>query len=162
MSYLPNARYQRRRKTELVVVHHTQSETHATLKQIRGWHLKRGWIDIGYNYLIRQGKVIQGRPDWAIGSHAAGTLNRRRVGWNSKSIGVALVGDYREGYPPPAQMRAFFRLLVDILEKYPDVRILGHKDAMAEVGLPGHTDCPGSDWLNPILESLAMAGLYGK
>lgn len=134
----------------------------ATEAEVRAaWVPGRGWLDVGYHWLIRQGVAHPGRPEWAVGSHAAGALpSGKIVGRNSDTIGVALVGTYTYRDPPFPQRRALRQLLGELLARYPGAVILRHDQAMAEVGLPAHTTCPGCDWLAPILERLACAGLY--
>lgn len=54
-------------------------------KEIREWHLQRGWSDIGYHYVIRRnGNIELGRPVERIGAHVRG--------FNRYSIGICLVG----------------------------------------------------------------------
>lgn len=45
---------------------------------IRGWHIKRGWRDIGYHYVIPpDGEILTGRPAEQIGAGVVG--NNRGV-----------------------------------------------------------------------------------
>jgi len=54
-------------------------------KTIKGWHLKRGWRDIGYHYVIQlDGTVDKGRPIDEQGAHTKGR--------NHDSIGVCYIG----------------------------------------------------------------------
>lgn len=141
-----------RRSTEAIIVHHTATRPDASVEAIRQAHLRRGWKDIGYHLLIRNGARWKGRPLDAVGSHAPG--------WNHRSVGVALVGDYSEAPPPLDQLAQLHATLGWLLGRYPGARILRHDQAMAEVGDPDHTDCPGIHWEGPVLESLAAAGVY--
>jgi N-acetylmuramoyl-L-alanine amidase len=59
---------------------------------IRAWHVKRGWKDIGYHYVIRlDGSIELGRPIDQPGSHVKGH--------NSDTIGVVYVGGLVNGKP---------------------------------------------------------------
>lgn len=147
--------YRRRESTEAIIIHHTATSPDASVDSIRAGHLRRpGWIDIGYNWLVRHGQALRGRPDWSWGAHAPG--------WNRRAVGVALVGDYSEEYPPPEQLLALRRLCAVLLRRYPGARILGHSEAMEEVGKRDYTTCPGSSgWLGRFREALAASGLYG-
>lgn len=52
---------------------------------IRGWHLARGWDDIGYHYVIRLDGVIEsGRPLSVMGAHVKGH--------NRDTVGICYVG----------------------------------------------------------------------
>lgn len=56
-----------------------------SVETIRKWHLKRGWSDIGYHYLIAiDGTIDLGRPVFKQGAHTQGE--------NQYSIGIAYVG----------------------------------------------------------------------
>jgi N-acetylmuramoyl-L-alanine amidase len=46
-----------------------------------------GWLDIGYNFVVGEdGLVYEGRGWGRVGAHA--------VNWNSRSIGIAVIGDF--------------------------------------------------------------------
>lgn len=83
-----------------LIVHCSASEF-GCADRIRLWHLEKGWSDIGYHYVINNGKVHKGdsvgeyindgfiekgRPDRVAGAHCKG--------YNSTSIGVCLIGNY--------------------------------------------------------------------
>src|SRR3990167_7203849 len=53
------------RKITCIHVHHSAADfpDGETARQtIREWHIKKGWSDIGYNTIIAQDGVFQGRP----------------------------------------------------------------------------------------------------
>ena len=88
------------------VVHHTAGsssyrpeESAAIVRGIELYHVKaNGWNDIGYNFLVdRYGQVFEGRGGGmqrnVIGAHAAG--------FNSGSVGIAVLGTY-SGKAPTA------------------------------------------------------------
>lgn len=100
---------------------------------IRNWHRKAGWRDIGYHYVIkRDGTVEKGRPDDMPGAHAPQI--------NNQSISICLVG----GSPPigspahkkglgennftPAQWASLTRLVRTLHAKHPNAEVLGHRD----------------------------------
>lgn len=158
-----------RTSTVAIILHHTDGPDTQTVAQIRAFHMRpkarpadwpadrpwtpgRGWDDIGYHVLIRLGARWPGRPLEAVGAHAPG--------WNQRSVGVALVGRYSSAYPPPEQLEQLYATLAWLLGRYPGARILRHDEAMAEVGKPKHTRCPGVHWEVPVLERLAAAGIY--
>lgn len=93
---------------------------------IRQWHLKQGWSDIGYHFVIGlDGKVERGRPEHTPGSHVRG--------FNTGSIGIVYVGGLdaqgkgKDTRTPP-QKRAMADLVRDLLKAYPGADVLGHRD----------------------------------
>ena len=145
----------RRTQTEAIILHHTETRRDADVEAIRRDHLGRGWGDIGYHWLVRQGQLVKGRVENLVGSHAPG--------WNDRSIGVALVGDYRQELPPEEDLEVVLGLIVDLRSRYGGpLRILAHREAMAEVGRPNHTDCPGQvAWVDWIRDRLPADGPRG-
>jgi N-acetyl-anhydromuramyl-L-alanine amidase AmpD len=118
-----------RSRTDLIVLHcsATRASQPVTAAHIRDWHRARGWSDIGYHRVIRRdGTVEAGRALDAVGSHVAG--------FNARSVGICLVGglDDRTGAPAdtftPAQWTALRALVTDLVRRYPDARVTGHRD----------------------------------
>ena len=98
------------------VVHHTagsntysRSQSAAIVRGIQRYHVRsNGWDDIGYNFLIdKYGQVFEGRFGGidrnVVGAHAAG--------FNTGSVGVALLGNYDAGAITPAARAALVRVL---------------------------------------------------
>ena len=70
-----------------IILHHTATTSATTVDQIRKDHMARGWVDIGYNYLVDfNGTVYDGRPLNICGAHC--------YGYNDKAIGVAAIGNF--------------------------------------------------------------------
>ena len=100
----------------LAVVHHTagtnsysRAQSAAIVRGIEVYHVQgNGWNDIGYNFLVdRFGTVYEGRGGGidrnVIGAHAQG--------FNSGTVGVALIGNFMAATPTKAQQDALVRLL---------------------------------------------------
>jgi len=158
------------------VVHHTagrsaytRAEAAAIVKGIQLYHVQsNGWNDIGYNFLVdRFGTIYEGRYGGidknVVGAHAQG--------FNTGSVGVALLGTYESSAPPRAAQDALAGLLAWRLD-------LAHVDPLALLtvisggnerfanGIPvllrtvsghrdtGFTECPG-DALYTRLDALA-------
>jgi N-acetylmuramoyl-L-alanine amidase len=89
-------------------------------------HRERGFRCIGYHFVIRRdGRVESGRPLTEPGAHVED--------YNSCSIGVCLVGGVDDKLKPVPnftgdQMDALRGLLVDLLSRFPDARVQGHRD----------------------------------
>lgn len=86
-------------------VHHTVTANEPpdppqVVRQIWDWHVNdNGWLDIGYNFLVdHNGSIYQGRYNpWledidVRGAHAGNA--------NSKSVGIALLGQFEPGANP--------------------------------------------------------------
>jgi hypothetical protein len=160
------------------IVHHTagrndysRSEAAAIVKAVQLYHVQgNGWNDIGYNFLVdRFGTVYEGRFGGAerniVGAHAQG--------FNTGSVGVALLGTYGSTTPSRAAQDAIARLLawrLDLAhvdptslltyvsggnERFPlGIPVLlsavsGHRDT-------GFTECPG-DVLHARLGALSAS-----
>lgn len=118
------------RKIELLIIHcaDTPPSMDIGAREIRQWHLDRGWHDIGYHYVIRRnGEVEIGRPEAEVGAHV--------YGHNDKSIGICLVGGMKaDGRGSPevnytaAQWDSLKSLTVRLKQAYPEARCLGHCD----------------------------------
>lgn len=117
-----------REATELIVVHCSATGPQADIgaAQITQWHKQRGFDTVGYHYVIRRnGTRETGRPESAIGAHVRGH--------NSKSIGVCLAGGVdSQGKPhnnfTAEQFATLEALLRELKGRYPQARILGHRD----------------------------------
>ena len=104
------------RNIQLAVVHHTAgtnsytpAQSAAIVRGIEVYHVKgNGWNDIGYNFLVdKYGQVFEGRYGGVdknvIGAHAEG--------FNTGSVGVALIGTYQTAAPTTAEKTALTNLL---------------------------------------------------
>lgn len=119
-----------------------------------------GWNDIGYNFLVdRFGQIFEGRA----GGIDLAVIGAQAGGWNSKSTGMATIGDFGRAPFPEVGMAALTRLIAWKLgrhgvpasgavplvsgggteNRYPYgqtvvlPRVCGHRDGCK-------TDCPGA------------------
>ncbi len=120
-------------KRSYIILHHTGAEEKDT-EQIRQAHLRKGWRDIGYNYVVERDKVVVGRPLDIPGAHC------KADGMNFKSIGVAVIGNLNERLPTNLQTELLVNLLVELTAKHniADENILGHGEVKGAA-----TKCPG-------------------
>ena len=85
-------------------------------KDVDLWHKQKGWIGIGYHYLIDlDGKVEKGRDESVIGAHCYGK--------NTNSLGICYVGGLdkngkEKDTRTDAQKSAMLDLVYLIVEKY--------------------------------------------
>jgi N-acetylmuramoyl-L-alanine amidase len=98
------------------VVHHTagrngysRSEAAAIVKAIQLYHVKgNGWNDIGYNFLVdRFGTVYEGR----FGGIERNVIGAHARGFNTGSVGIAVLGTYTGSVPSQAAQEAVANLV---------------------------------------------------
>ena len=133
-------------KITKVVVHHSASPRDTTSRErIRGWHIDRGWNDIGYHWIIEgEGKVSKGREENKIGAHAKGH--------NRGTIGICVTGNFEHEHPSPIQWALLKCIVQYLLFKYK----LTYNDVTWHRKV-GKTACPGKnmiakleDWLEGV------------
>ncbi|MDX6506550.1 MAG: hypothetical protein QOG06_1194 [Gaiellaceae bacterium] len=168
----------------LAIVHHTagsnaysKSQSASIVRAIELYHVKgNGWNDIGYNFLVdKYGQIFEGR----YGGMTRPVVGAHAMGFNSGSVGVAVIGDYSSTSITPAARAALVSLIawrldlahVDPLSsvvrvsagnpRYPAGRavtlraISGHRDVYP-------TSCPGASLyaqLPSIRSAVASTGL---
>lgn len=146
----------KREKTDSIVIHCSASPEGRddSAADIRGWHLARGFSDIGYHYVVRiDGRVEAGREESLVGAHCVeGGMNRR-------SVGICYVGGMDREMRHPAdtrtdaQKRAILGLVRKLQRKYgiPDSRVYGHCEFAAKA-------CPSFD-VRSMLSSLLLVAV---
>jgi N-acetylmuramoyl-L-alanine amidase len=110
-----------------LIVHHTATQNNdpdpaATIRSIYYYHaVTQGWGDIGYNFLIDEaGNVYEGRHTFAYPSGSSpteenslgyGVTGAHALGYNSGTVGIALLGTLTSQDATPAARSALERLL---------------------------------------------------
>jgi hypothetical protein len=170
-------------RAEFAIVHHTagtndytRAQAAAIVRGVQLFHVRsNGWNDIGYNFLVdRFGTIYEGRYGGVdrnvVGAHA--------LGFNTGSVGIALLGTYGSTRPSAAAQDAIARLVawrLDLAhvdptstltfvsggsEKYaPDAPVTlravsGHRDT-------GSTECPGNALYARLADIAASARSIG-
>jgi len=127
----------RRKTTDFIVIHSTGTPPamdHVDIKLVDDWHRKRGWLKIGYHYLIKKdGTIETGRNPHEVGAHCKG--------YNGKSVSVCLVGGVDEnGNPDPYftafQWEALFSLTNALTFMFKGAKVVGHGELVG-------SKCPG-------------------
>ncbi|MBI3502298.1 MAG: N-acetylmuramoyl-L-alanine amidase [Bacteroidetes bacterium] len=116
------------RTINYIVVHCTATQPTATLEAIKKfWKEQRGWGDTpGYHYIIqRDGEIVQLLDESKI-SYGA-------YGHNQECIHISYIGGIdKDGKPfdnrTSAQKNSMFDKIVELTEKYPKAKVLGHRD----------------------------------
>ncbi|MFE7778091.1 N-acetylmuramoyl-L-alanine amidase [Streptomyces sp. NPDC057445] len=137
---------------------YTCRQAPSVLRSIYRYHVESsGWRDLGYNFAIDKcGNIYEGRA----GGVAKAVMGAHTLGFNSNSMGIAVLGTYSSTVPPAAAVNAVARLTAWKLGLYgvnPQATTLltsgggnkfkkgtqarlnvisGHRDGFA-------TDCPG-------------------
>lgn len=134
------------RNINLIVIHCTASPNGKPLSvaAIRTEHIKRGFSDIGYHYVIDvDGSVHVGRKEDVVGAHAKG--------FNSRSIGVSMVGGLggtdkqNPGVFSPEQWQSLHTLVQDLLNRFPGSDVVGHRDLSPD--LDGDGEIEPNEWI---------------
>lgn len=163
-------------------VHHSASgnnyrcsQAGSVLRSIYRYHVKSsGWRDIGYNFAVDKcGNIYEGRA----GGVAKPVLGAHTLGFNSNSMGIAVLGSFGSSSPPAASVTAIARLTAwklglyganprgktylksgggNLYKKGRNVRlhvISGHRDGFA-------TECPGSRLYQKLGKARSAAARY--
>ncbi|CAH0595324.1 unnamed protein product [Chrysodeixis includens] len=124
-----------------VVIHHTYipgachtfAVCSANMRSMQTYHIGIDFGDIGYNFCVgSEGGAYEGRSWDIMGIHAGKA--------NNHSIGICLIGDWREELPPVLQLETTKALIADgvrLGKISPDYKLIGHNQVMA-------TACPGN------------------
>ena len=155
-------------------------------KDIDAMHRAKGWKMIGYNYVIDlDGTVEVGRPLTMDGAHC-NTAGFSGVAYNKHSIGICYIGGiegttdaYGRIVPKldargrqiskdtrtPEQKMALANLVYKLMDDYPIVEVLGHRDTSPDLNGDGIVnpyeyikDCPCFD----VRAEFPMSYCYAK
>lgn len=170
------------KKVKAAFVHHTASgnkyrcsQAASVIRGIYRYHVKSmGWRDIGYNFLVDKcGTVYEGRA----GGVAKAVMGAHTLGFNTNSMGIAVLGSFGASKPPAAALKAIARLTAwklglyganprgktylksgggNLYRKGKNVRlnvISGHRDGFA-------TDCPGTQLYRKLGTARSTAARY--
>lgn len=122
-----------RSKTDLIVIHcaDTYPDMDIGVKEIDRWHRRRGFLMVGYHYVIRRdGMVEVGREPNVPGAHA--------LKYNNRSVGICLVGGKSREHDGPEdnftdpQWDALEVLLGQVRSFFPNTNIVGHNEISAK------------------------------
>lgn len=129
---------QTRKETTEIIIHcaATKPSMKVDATVIDRWHRERGWLKIGYHYVIgRDGTIEIGRDVDTVGAHASG--------YNATSIGICLVGGLSEDNKPEdnytdEQWDMLWVLVKGLETNYPDSKVIGHNNVSSKT-------CPNFD-----------------
>lgn len=110
-------------RPEVIIVHHSGGSdantlldtSNQTAQIIKDYHLSLGWENVGYHWLIeKSGRIVKGREENYHGAHC--------TGWNQKSIGICVIGNFDITLPTKEQEISLTKLLKEILVRYPQCK----------------------------------------
>lgn len=116
-------------KVAFIVVHCSASKPsmNADAKLIDRWHRQRGFLKIGYHFVItKSGAVEKGRELTEVGAHVEG--------YNSVSVGICMAGGLNEKTGRSEnnysleQFAELAILIQTMREKFPNAVVQGHRD----------------------------------
>lgn len=128
------------RVVHTLVVHcsATKEGINYTSKDIKKWHLQRGFNDIGYHFIILlDGTIEIGRPLNKIGAHVTNN--------NTGTIGICYIGGIDKNNKPKdtrtkEQKESLYKI-INLLCKYFNIKdIKGHRDYSKDLNGNGKID----------------------
>lgn len=157
---------------DAVVLHcsATREGQDVRMSDIDKWHKERGFACCGYHYVIDlDGKVEVGRPLSMDGAHC-NTKGLSGKPYNKHSVGICYVGGLDKNgnakdTRTEAQKKAMRELIDSLMDKYPIIEVIGHRDASPDQN--GDGQITKNEWLKvcPCFEVRAefpMAICIGK
>ncbi|MFF0753552.1 N-acetylmuramoyl-L-alanine amidase [Streptomyces sp. NPDC004267] len=154
---------------------YTCRQAPAVLRSIYRYHVKSlGWRDFGYNFAVDKcGNIYEGRA----GGVGRAVMGAHTLGFNTNSMGIAVLGTYGGTTPPAAAVSAIARLTAwklglygvnpngttyltsgggNLYKKGKKVKfhvIAGHRDGFA-------TECPGGRLYNKLGTARSASAKY--
>lgn len=138
---------------QTLVIHHSgfyEDDGLSTLAEIQRVHRNdRGWADVGYHFMIdKDGTIYEGRDITVRGVHVEG--------YNTGSLGVCMLGDFRFEAPSLAQLNATYALNDWLVFRLGVTHLAGHQQ------FNDWTVCPGTFVISQLEDIANRAGLtYG-
>lgn len=117
------------RKIDEIIVHCSATAEGAEfgVGDIKQWHLRRGFSDVGYHYVVRlDGTVEQGRDVDKVGAHC--------LGHNRRSIAVCYVGGCASDGRTPKDTRTHLQKMAlesvirNLCAAHPGATVHGHRE----------------------------------
>lgn len=131
------------RKIERIFVHCTAGSQKTTLKQLENEFKAKGWKSPGYHYVVfPDGKIEQILDESKVSNGVRG--------FNSTSINVSYVGGVDSKLKPidnrtEAQKASLIKILTELKSRYPEAKIMGHRDIWGKDPKKWQKWCPCFD-----------------
>lgn len=126
------------RRPSHIIMHDSLTADGTTVSwgAIRKYHIEvNGWADCGYHFGLEligdRYEILTGRMLGREGSHCPG--------FNSRGVGICLIGNFDETLVPEAQWKLAVQFVAHLswILEIPKQNILGHREAM-----PNSRTCP--------------------
>lgn len=149
----------KRSEIDSIVIHASATREGADFRaaDLDRWHREQGYAMIGYHYVIDlDGRIEAGRPVTMAGAHCKDKGLSGRS-YNQHSIGICYIGGLdKKGRPKDTRTReqkiVLEALVRSLMNRYPIVDVLGHRDASPDRNKDGKItpdewvkDCPCFD-----------------
>ena len=133
------------RQINKIIIHcsATRIDRDFSASDVDSAHRLRGFSCWGYHYYVRKTGIINPmRPEEDVGAHC--------LGHNGSSIGVCYEGGLDVNGRPAdtrteAQKESLLKLITELLGRYPDAVVLGHRDLSPDINGNGLVD--RCEWL---------------
>lgn len=137
------------------IILHNSASSFGCVREIRRWHMERGWRDIGYHFVILNGRIIKNFNISSMdGSIEAGRyldedlmvepneVGAHALGYNDRSIGICMIGMNHFTY---LQRTSLIWLLANLTKHFnlTPIDVLGHYET--ESGKAQGKTCPNFD-----------------
>jgi len=138
-----------------LIYHWSASGPTTTVEDIRNWHKRKGWRDIGYHRVILHPNTVPGAKHWSdlvkqgrdldMDAYINGPeVGAHTLGLNSSTVGICVIGG--PGVPlHPLQRVAIVEVAKALTERFGLWRrdVICHRDVYK-------TQCPGDEIYNVI------------
>lgn len=119
-------------RVDTIIVHHSGSDK-STLESMSVYHTEdkpdgHGWPRLSYHYVINGGVIFQINDIDKLTYHCKG--------YNIRSIGICMIGNYEDKLPYPDDLNALTGLIKTLNFSIPGLKVIGHRDVH-------NTLCPG-------------------
>jgi len=124
----------------------SERDVAARIEAIRQSHVRRGWADIGYHYVVDpQGRIWQARPRSLQGAHVKYN--------NEHNLGVLVLGNFMEQYPTQQALAALDAFVVANMHRFrvPMNSLYTHQELAA-------TACPGTHLQSHMVQAREWRG----
>lgn len=142
-----------------ITVHHdaiysgsinSQSDAARRMESVRQSHVKQGWADIGYHYVIDpEGRVWEGRPISWQGAHVQDN--------NPGNVGIMVMGNFDQQHPSSQALSTLDGFVSQQMRRYgvPMSRVYTHQEIRP-------TACPGRNLQRYMQETRARSGRLSR